>query len=251
VSLLSAAVHNNAMWCDAVCGALGCDTTRLDAMWINRSPAPPYYSNAVTLERFKTASQLARVRSMLEWSLPRPWTVKDSFRVLDLAPLGFEVLFEAEWIALLVEHQPGDAGSSALTWKAATADADLVEWERIWRGDNPDAPPIRVFQPALLDDPDIRFLAAMQDGRVVAEAIVNRSDDGTEPVVGISNLVPRAGDPRTDVRGLIGAVREAFPGLPVVGYERGVDLIAMRGAGFRSLGPLRVWSTPARASTAG
>jgi len=40
---VAAAVHNNAVWCDAVCQALGCDTAMIDGLWVNHSPSPPYY----------------------------------------------------------------------------------------------------------------------------------------------------------------------------------------------------------------
>ena len=126
-------------------------------------------------------------------------------------------------------------------------DADLVAWEEAWRARNPEvaaAGVARLFQPALLDDRDIRFLAGMHAGRIVAVVIANRSDDGTEPVVGISNIVLTAGDGETHRAGVIVAVRDAFPGLPMVGYERGDDLAAMQGLGFRPLGSLRVWLTP-------
>jgi len=33
-----------------------------------------------------------------------------------------------------------------------------------------------------------------------------------------------------------------FPGLPLVGYERGSELDAMVALGFERLGPLRVWT---------
>jgi hypothetical protein len=42
----------------------------------------------------------------------------------------------------------------------------------------------------------------------------------------------------------VAAVQAAFPGLPMVGYERGQDLVTMLGLGFRSLGSLRVWLIP-------
>ena len=46
-----AAVHNNAVWCDAVCRALGCETAMLDGHVGQAGVAsPPYYSNAVTLD---------------------------------------------------------------------------------------------------------------------------------------------------------------------------------------------------------
>jgi hypothetical protein len=42
--------------------------------------------------------------------------------------------------------------------------------------------------------------------------------------------------------GVVRAVAKLRPGLPIVGYERGQDLAAARQAGFRVLGPLRVWA---------
>jgi len=38
------------------------------------------------------------------------------------------------------------------------------------------------------------------------------------------------------------AVAALRPGLPIVGYEQGKDLAAARAAGFRVLGPLRIWA---------
>jgi hypothetical protein len=247
MSLLSAAIDNNATWCDAVCRALGCDTARLDGLWVNRSPAPPYYSNAVTLGPFDTAVQLARLRSMLDSDLRRPWTIKDSMRRLDLTRLGFETLFDADWIGLDAERQVRTPDASAPAWVAATQDADLAAWERAWRTANPDAASVGfapLFRPELLDDADIRFLAKERDGRIEAVVVANRSDDGTGPVVGMSNIVFIAGDPATAGSEAVAAVQAAFPGLPMVGYERGQDLVTMLGLGFRSLGSLRVWLIP-------
>jgi len=246
MTLLEAAVHNNAVWCDAVCRALGCDTTRVDGLWVDRSPSPPYYSNAVTLVPDAIDAQVGRVRSLLMGPLPRPWTIKDGFHVLDLAPLGFEVLFEAEWVGLDTEAGVEVAGDGS-SWLAMTDDADLDTWESAWRGAN-DAEELiglpRLFQPALLDDPDIRFLTGRQGTVTVALAIANRSDDGSGPVVGISNIVLLGDDPERSRAGIVSAVRTAFPGLPMVGYERGDDLAAMLALGFRGLGRLRVWLSP-------
>jgi hypothetical protein len=36
-------------------------------------------------------------------------------------------------------------------------------------------------------------------------------------------------------------LRATIPDLPLVGYEIGEDLSAAHRAGFRSIGPLRVW----------
>jgi hypothetical protein len=249
-----AAIHNNAVWCDTVCRALGADTAWMDGLWLNRSPAPPYYSNAVTTDGQATDAQLRRLRWMRGTDLPRPWSIKDGFHVLDLAPEGFQVLFEAAWIHLPVEvaiaaTEPtdGDRVSTAtLEWSPATSVAELVAWETAWRGANPDATASGIpelFQPRLLADPAMRFLAGRRDGRIVAVVAANRSDDGTGPVVGISNIVIGGPAPETLRASVVRAVRDAFPGLPVVGYERGDDLTAMLALGFRRSGALRVWIT--------
>lgn len=249
-----AAVHNNAVWCDAVCRALGADTAWTDGLWIDRSPAPPYYSNAVTIDAHATEAQLRRLRRMLGTDLPRPWSVKDGFHALELAPEGFRVLLEAEWIHLPVEVAIDTGTSTAadgasaptLEWSPATSVPELVAWETAWRGANPAAGAAGIpglFQPALLADPAMRFLTGRHDGRIQAVVAANRSDDGTGPVVGISNMVLGGPAPETHRASVVRAVRDAFPGLPVVGYERGDDLTAMLALGFRPSGPLRVWIT--------
>ncbi len=240
-----AAVHNNALWCDAVCRAFGCTTSRVAGLWVNHDPAPPYYSNAVTIDPAALDDQRSMVLSMLAGPLPRPWTIKDAFHTLDLMPIGFHILFAAEWIGLTGATAAASPDTEA-RWAAVSTDTGLVEWEAAWRGDNADADAAgspRLFRPRLLDDPDIRFLAGRRDGDIAAVAIANRSDDGSGPVVGISNIVLSGSVPERDRRGAVIAVQAAYPGLPVVGYERGADLAAMRALGFRSLGPLRVWIT--------
>jgi hypothetical protein len=231
-----------------VCRALGRDTARGDGLWVNRGPSPPYYSNVVTLDARAPDQQLARIRSLLDSPLPRPWSVKDSFKTLDLERLGFEVLFEAEWIGLRPEESPSESvpDPTGPTWLPVADDAQLIAWERAWRTSNPDAGAAdvgRLFQPALLADPDIRFVAGIAGGTVVGTVIANRSDDGQGPVVGMSNLVLTGKDPEASRLGAVAAVRTAFPDLPIVGYEWGDDLAAMRTLGFESLGPLRIWLT--------
>lgn len=78
-------------------------------------------------------------------------------------------------------------------------------------------------------DASVRELAAGS-----SSAIANR----TGSVVGISNVF---GDDAWT--GLAEAVWEEFPGLTLVGYEHGEALGAALAAGFRELGPLRVWLT--------
>ena len=64
-------------------------------------------------------------------------------------------------------------------------------------------------------------------------------------VVGLSNLFGSAMDMvRRNLRAMAG---EIFPGLPLVGYERGYELTAAHQAGFETVGPLRFWRLRARA----
>ena len=91
------------------------------------------------------------------------------------------------------------------------------------------------YVPLLWDGPDIVRLGGMPGSGVTG----NRTGN----VVGLSNL----DDGGWADLGWIGAVRglaRCFPGLDLVGYERGDDLAAARRVGFVSLGPLRVWHRP-------
>jgi hypothetical protein len=241
-----AAVHNNAVWCDAVCRALGCETAWVDGLWTNRDPAPPYYSNAVATHPGAEVAQRRRIREMVRSPLVRPWSVKDAFFALDLAPEGFGILFEAEWIHLPAERDlvPRDELElPTVVWSAVSTPQELAAWEVAGGGEDRAADVLGsgLFQPALLADQAIRFLWARQGDDALGVAIANRSDDGSGPVVGISNLVLGEVTPEPLRLGAVRAVRDAFPGLPMVGYERGDDLLAMIALGFEAAGPLRVW----------
>lgn len=81
--------------------------------------------------------------------------------------------------------------------------------------------------------PDHAFIASEAGGRIVAGCVAS----GSAGVVGISNLF----GPAELVSSCLGAVQHFAPGLPVVGYEAGLALEAMKSLGFQALGPLRVW----------
>lgn len=70
-----------------------------------------------------------------------------------------------------------------------------------------------------------------------ASVMANRS----ATVVGLSNLEVTTMSLDAAWAGAVAAVGAAHPGLPIVGYERDDDLATARRAGFRTLGPLRVW----------
>jgi hypothetical protein len=197
--------------------------------WTSGRRTPPLYPDAVTLDRGAAADRLL---AGVDTASPG-CSVKDSFAVLDLAPAGFGLLFEAQWI-----HRPagepegrGAGPGAALEWSAVTTAEGLAAWEAAWDEAT------GLFGPALLRE-DIAFFAGRRDGRIVAGAAANAAGGA----VGLSNLFAR--DPAdTDAAwaGAVAAVAARWPELPVVGYESGDDLDAAVRAGFTPLGPLRVW----------
>src|SRR5689334_8375652 len=98
--LLTQAVRNNAEWCDALCRGHGLPGVFSPHAWTNPKRTPLYYPEAVTLSADASAEEILAVIDTRPGS-----SVKDSFGCLDLAPYGFVILFEAQWI----QHPAGPA----------------------------------------------------------------------------------------------------------------------------------------------
>ncbi|WP_371675811.1 hypothetical protein [Streptomyces sp. NBC_01276] len=234
-TLVLAAARNNAEWVAAVCR----DGAFSGSVWSSARRTPPLYPDAVSLTPEASAQEVV---AGIDTGSPG-CSVKDSFASLDLAPAGFEVLFEAQWI-----HRPaGPAGRPApgTQWSEVRTAAELDAWEAAWDG----AASTGLFHADLLAR-DLVFLAGRSGGRIVAGAVASAGGG----VVGVSNLftVDGAHGAGSDPDGAAAAVGAAWaavleavaarwPGLPVVGYEQGEDLDAAVRAGFTPIGPLRVW----------
>ncbi len=212
--MLHRAVRNNALWCHAVCASHGSPGEFHPTLWLARHGAPRYYPNAITLTPQIDRTEIPRTGG---------WAIKDSYQSLNLQDLGFAPLFDAAWIAM---PPPQTTASSAVI---IATEPDLSAWEQDWSAGQGGDP---IFRPALLADPDIRFLRTATGG-----GILNRGAD----VVGVSNLF---GDPATVWPALVQAAATIFPGLPLVAYDRGDDLAAALNLGFARIGPLRVWLRP-------
>lgn len=228
------AARNNAAWCDAVCSAHGRPGEFFDSHWLSRTLAPPYHPNLVTLDP-ALGPPLAAV-----WELDRArpsasWAVKDSFGVLPLEEAGFRILFAAEWIARPAPLDLPRRRSPNGRWFRVRSESALSAWEAAW-GESRGQP--RIFLPPLLRRTEIAILAALDAaGAITAGVIANRTGNA----VGLSNLFVRGeggGFLRTEC---IEAAADAFPGLPLVGYQAGQDLVESHALGFASLGSLRVW----------
>ena len=224
------AARNNAEWCGSMCRSHGLRTLLDQDAWTSAVRTPPLYPDAVTLRAdAEAASVLARIDASPGCS------VKDSFSSLDLAPHGFTVLFDAQWIVWTVDGA-ADAVPRDRTWRVV-ADADeLAAWAGAWRSGDDD--PEDLFRPPLLTDRAVRIVARWEDDQVVAGAVLNHGPTGT---VGISNVFYRSGDTET-WPGLSAVTRQLFPAATaLVGYESGADLDGALRHGFHAAGPLRVW----------
>ncbi|MCA0303395.1 MAG: hypothetical protein LCH95_13415 [Proteobacteria bacterium] len=175
---------------------------------------PRFYPNLVTLaaDAEAQAEQRANLDILAASHLPGRWAVKDSFAALDLARHGFDVLLEASWMraVLPVDGPPGD-----------------IEWRREDKGS----------QKLPYDDPDFAWFTGRRGFRVVAGGMLYRAAG----VVGVANVVAEAADAVAVWRSLIVLAAQAFPRLPLVGYEQGEELAAALDAGFEIGDPLRVW----------
>ena len=214
------AARNNAELCDAVSRSWG-RRCRFEAeFWINPGESPPFYPNVVTLAPTRRLPpEIAQAEGA--------FAVKDSFAQLDLAPLGFAPLFEANWIW---RDSQQVAKSDGTTWRIIRDAGSLLRWEAAWRGDEP---VLDLFRPALLDARDHAFIAIEVDAQIVAGCVASRS----AAVVGLSNLF----GPDSLGAACVAAVQDCAPGLPVVGYDAGAALAHMKSLGFQELGALRVW----------
>jgi hypothetical protein len=234
IELCAAAARNNATWCDAMARLRGAAGAFTAAAWINQRPAPRFHPNLVTLSGPHEERAHHDALHRLSQSPPAPgWAVKDSFAALALDALGFDLLFEAQWI-----HRPaGGFSAAASSAERVTGAAMLAVWEQAWRGDRADVRE-RVFPPVLLQEPDHAVIAATRAGAVVAGCIASRSDG----VLGISNLFAPADDDGALRAACLDAAARFTPAVPLVGYERGESLTRMKALGFTEIGALRIWA---------
>lgn len=220
------AARNNAEWCDTVCRTHGIVGEFTHDQWTSTVRTPPRYPDGITLTRGVPGPALL---AQIDRASPG-CSVKDSFADLNLAPFGFQLLFDAEWIRF------GPAGHGGSTtedpgFSAISRPELLAAWEQAADANGS----IRTFLPSLLARDDILVFGQFVDGELTAGFVANRGAG----CVGISNTFTL--DDQPDWDSCASAIRGVWPDLPIVGYESGAELAAALGQGFVSLGPLRVW----------
>lgn len=230
-ALLDAAALNNALWCDAVCRTHGRPGAFGPLLWETMLGAPRLYPDIVTLAGPAwAAAQHEAIAALVEGGRPGSWAIKDSHAALDLSPLGFRPLFDAQWIS----HPRAASGDTAmLRWRAVMDAADLAVWNGAWGEDAP-------FKPSLLAEDDVVLLAAHHGDALVAGAILNRGAG----VIGLSNVFATPSWRDAAWRDLPAQASLLFGDAVLVGYQSGASLDHAVAGGFEVIGPLRVWSRP-------
>jgi hypothetical protein len=237
---VAVAAANNAAWCDAVCRSHGAPGEFRSGLWLNLRQVPPFYPNAITLAGpARSADQLQGIADLLAAGIAGGCAVKDSFGALDLAPIGFEVLFEATWLFRPDANSRLDPAAATGQGSRVAHPADLAAWEKAFRGapgtGDGGSPPL--FRPALLADANIAFLVCSRRDEIIGGAIANRAAG----VIGLSNVFAAADDLDAVWAMAVAHAEATFPGLPIVGYEDAGSIAALRKFGFEPLAPLRVW----------
>jgi hypothetical protein len=227
--LVRAAARNNAELCELVCAAHDAGGAFARDAWTSARRTPELYPDAVTLEpTVDAAALLDRIDSAAGAS------VKDSFATLDLRDRGFRVLFDATWITRPPAREVDAAPEHELRWSTIDSVDALEAWEAAW---SEDGTACGRFPATLLTETELVFLYGETKGSIVAGAMVNRS----AAVVGVSNLFFTTGASPETWAGCVDEISMRFPGVPIVGYEPNGLLGGPYRAGFRSIGPLRVW----------
>jgi hypothetical protein len=238
-SRVEMAARNNALWCDSLCRAHGVPGEFHETAWLNRKAVPRFYPNLVSLTS-QCPSILAYIKELAASDLPEHWAVKDSFCDLDLTTAGFQILFEANWLWRSAEARMPKACIPGISWVRLQEAAELAEWESAWNGKPENESSnlaARLFLPALLDDPNIAFIAACRGDEIVAGAIANRSGEAA----GLSNVFTPSKEAESLWAGCVATAMQIYPGLPLVDYESGPELGFAEAVGFERLQPLRVW----------
>ncbi|PYI55527.1 hypothetical protein DLM86_07280 [Paenibacillus flagellatus] len=140
---------------------------------------------------------------------------------------GYRVLFEAEWI----RHDPVSFAKQPLlaSWHRVVAADGLLRWNAANGTET-------IIRPELLGRDDLKIFIRENDGGL--SGFIASLGGGA---VGVSNVFSADPPDESLWEEITALASMEFPGLPIVGYERGGDLKAALSAGWTSIGPLRVW----------
>ena len=235
-TLLQRTILNNAKWCEWSAIAYGMDSEKNHQWWATSGDMPQIYPNANTLSDSVTTTF---IEQMMEKRVDKTFAIKDSYHQLDLQPLGFQTLFEAEWLAfsnLMFTHKPGIIIDTVQTWEQLQL---FTEACCVAFGTNHllDFSPTGLYPKSLLSNPDIRFFLAREDNDIIGGMTLHRSHH----VVGMSNLFC---EEKEVLEALLFASQHFIQNDPIVTYSHDDELTLLLNCGCQLIGPLRFWLKP-------
>jgi len=193
----------------------------------------------VTTTGDDVVNQFKAVELLIEKRPDFPHAVKDSFSKLDLEPLGFSQLFDAQWFARASAPVPENLLRKAGPWQQLSTGSELVAWEKAWReaGGHEDILETPMFPAKLLNDPGVILLAGKTSRTIIAGAIAYAASG----VTGITNFFSKPEEAAGQFAACLRNLYITHPKSIVVGYEHEDTLAEYAGLNLQSLGPLRVW----------
>lgn len=215
------AVMNNILWCQMVCETHGAKYKTTENTWGLLTKAPPFYPDIIT------SKKNVSLQEVINFIGNRPITsIKDSFSNLDLEPFGFQFLFEAKWMF----HDPISPKEAIHhKWHVIQSEDELREWTSIYGWDG-------MIKTELLKRNEVEIFIRENDNN--KSGFITNLGAGA---VGISNVFSERSSSEGLWSEIVQEVSDRYRGFPLVGYEHGEELEAALSAGWKTVGPLRVW----------
>lgn len=191
--LVTEAAANLAGWHDSHLKALGVRTEADPVLWRGTQESPVLFFDAVTLGGPGEADdQMEALKAWIASREGETLSVCDSWGMLDLAPLGFEVMRRGQWMVRMPAEPNRSPFPQGFSIERVVIERQMVAWEAASaKGfESKEAPQAGEWHPAkVLEDPRMQVFAGKEDGEVVAGAMAYLSERGVCGVYGVS-VVP-------------------------------------------------------------
>jgi hypothetical protein len=231
---LEKAINNNHSLYQAIFSHYHIELRIKDNVAYTENQVPPLYSNIVTRsEEWRPDDHFRKIERNYEDEKWSEWSIKDSFRVLDLSKDGFGKLFDAQWI-YLERNNFNPIKPNHFQYQTIQSEEGLLSWRLAWNRDA--ALGQKIFNAKLLNDSNIYFLAGYDRGKLVSGCLVNETDD----VLGISNVfAPDRGIVHWS--GIVSFLLTLFTDKDIVGYELEKLVAELAPLGIEAIGNLSIW----------
>jgi hypothetical protein len=235
MSALNKAIDNSLHWYKNIFDSNSIDLKDLEDCFYSEVKVPPLFSCLATKNRnWKPDSIFESIDSrFIEEQWPE-WTIKDSFKCLDLEPYGFSKLFDAKWLHLEKKSFIPISDLSNYEFKSARTREDLDQWIIDW-GEGKEIGE-QIFNSSLLDNPSVELVSFQNPSGNTEVVSLNKNDE----TVGVTNFFPQTNSDEM-WKALVSYILGRHTDFDIVGYESGEAIKSTTNIGFTSVGNLSVW----------